>query len=124
MIKKHFKKIEKSLDNHSHIIEDQIIKTNTFADDKGSIEGEIFFIDETTLDFMEVVNTNKTEKEKYKYYYMDKEKQIIFRYDNAQHHRDLKTFPHHKHTENNVEESKEPNFDIVLNEIENKLINK
>lgn len=124
MIKKYFKRIEKLLDNHSHIIEDQIIKTNTFADDKGSIEGEVFFIDETTLDFLEIVNTNKANKEKYRYHYMDKDKQLIFRYDNAQHHRELKTFPHHKHTEKGVEESKEPDLEIVLKEIEIKLINK
>jgi len=124
MIKKYFKKIEKSLENYSYIIENQIIKKNIFADDKGLIEGEIFFVDETKLEFLQVVNTNKVEKEKYKYHYMDKNKQIIFRYDNAQHFRSLKTFPHHKHTENGVEESKEPNFEVVLNEIENILINK
>ncbi len=122
MIKKYFKKIEKSLDNHRNIIEDQIIKTNAFTEDKGSIEGEVLFTDETSLGFMEVVNTNKIEKEKYKYHYMDKDKHMIFRYDNAPHHKDLKTFPHHKHTKTGIEESKEPNFDIVITEIEKQMI--
>ena len=123
MIKNYFKKIEKILDNHSYIIEDMIIKTNSFADDKGLIEGEVFFIDETALVFLEVVNTNKYEKEKYKYQYMDKYKQLIFRYDNAHHHRDIKSFPHHKHTKTGIEESKEPDFQLIINEIENILIN-
>ncbi len=124
MIKKYFKKIEQILDKHNHIIEDQTIHTMKLADDKGYIEGEVFFIDETTLDFLEVVNTNKIEKERYKYHYMNKDKQLIFRYDNAQHHRDLDTFPHHKHTEKSVVESKEPNLEIVLVEIENKIVSK
>ena len=117
MIKKYFNKIDNSLDNYSHIIEDQNIIKKTFADDKGLIQGEVFFIDDTTLDFLEVVNNNK--KEKYKFHYMDKEKQLIFRYDNAPHHTELKTFPHHKHTNNGVVESSEPNLNNVLCEIEN-----
>ena len=122
MIRKYFKKIEKLLDDRSHIVEDLNINTNTFADDKGLIQGVIFFVDQTTLEFLEVVNTTKQEKEKYKYHYMDKDKNLIFRYDNAKHHRVLKTFPHHKHTACGVEESEEPNFEFVMNEIENRIL--
>lgn len=123
MIKKYFREIQNLLDSRSHIIEDQVVNTKTYADDKGSITGEVSFIDESTLDFLEVVDTNKTYKDKYKYHYMDKDKQLVFRYDNAPHFKALKTFPHHKHTKNEVIESNEPNLEGILNEIESNLIN-
>jgi len=124
MIKKYFKKLDKFLENFSHIIEDQNISKKTFADDKGLIEGEVYFIDESCLEFLEVINSNQLNKEKYKYQYMNKDKQLIFRYDNARHHNDIKTFPHHKHIEETVLESIEPNLEQILSEIENVLINR
>ncbi len=33
---------------------------------------------------------------------MDKNKKLIFRYDNVAHHRKISTFPHHKHIKNGV----------------------
>jgi len=95
-----------------------------FADDKGLIEGEVYFIDESCLEFLEVINSNQLNKEKYKFQYMDKDKQLIFRYDNARHHNDIKTFPHHKHIEETVLESIEPNLEQILSEIEYVLINR
>ena len=122
MIRKYFKKIEKSLDENSHIVEDSILNTQTFTEEKGAIDGEVFFTDESRMDFLEVVNTAKNEKERYSYHYMDKEKKMIFRYDNAQHHRKISTFPHHKHVKDKVEPSKEPDIDIVLSEIEQQIL--
>ena len=53
---------------------------------------------------------------------MNKDKEMIFRYDNVQHHRNIKTFPHHKHTPNNIVESKEPTLKQILNEVEQHII--
>ena len=118
MIRKYFKKIEKSLDENNHIIEDYIINKQTFTQEKGTIEGEVFFNENSRMDFMEAVDTSKQEKSRYSYHYMNKENELIFRYDNAKHHRKIKTFPHHKHTKSEVIESKEPNIKEVLHEIE------
>ena len=49
---------------------------------------------------------------------MNKDYEMQFRYDNAKHHRDIKTFPHHKHTKNEIIESKEIEIQIALAEIE------
>jgi len=119
MILKYFKKIDKILENYNYIIEDFTINKNELADDKGIMEGEIFFVDGTILMFLEVNNTNKKDKVKYKYHFMDKKKQLIFRYDNAKHHRDIKTFPCHIVT--GVIENKEPNLEIVLEEIQKQI---
>lgn len=122
MIAKYFKNIEKTIEAFDFIIEDHSLTTNALAHDKGTIEGELYFNDATTLDFMEAVNTAKNQKERYKYHYMDADKNLVFRYDNAPHHRELKTFPHHKHTESSVIESSEPNLNSVLSEIEKRIV--
>ena len=124
MIAKYFKKLEGSLEQFSHIIEDYILNKQIFSQEKGTIDGEVFFTDESKMSFLEAVNTNKKEKEKYSYQYMNHENKLIFRYDNAKHHRQLKTFPHHKHTINGVSESSEIKIEYVLNEIESHIINK
>ncbi len=58
----------------------------------------------------------------YSYQYMDTENNLIFRYDNTEHHRklNLPTFPHHKHDgrEDNVVSSDAPFLADVLKEIE------
>jgi len=123
MISKYFKKAESVLDKYNHIVEDYIVNKQTFTQAKGAIEGEVFFNDNSQLDFNEVVNTNQKSKQKYSYHYMDENKELIFRYDNVQHHRDIKTFPHHKHTQNGIVESSEPNLETVLTEIEQKMLN-
>ncbi|MBI4649175.1 MAG: hypothetical protein HY738_21925 [Bacteroidia bacterium] len=99
-----------------------MVNKQSLTQEKGAIEGEVFFNDSSQLDFNEVVNTNQKSKQKYSYHYMDKNKELIFRYDNVQHHREIKTFPHHKHTENGIIESSEPNLEKILTEIEQKIL--
>lgn len=57
-------------------------------------------------------------KIKYSYHYMDSQASLIFRYDNAYHHSQLNTYPHHKHLEETVVESMEPNLYDVLIEVQ------
>lgn len=99
-------------------MEDYSLHKESFAQTKGSIEGEVYFNDNSQLDFNEVVNTHNHAKEKYAYHYMNKSKELIFRYDNVKHHPEVKTFPHHKHTPTGLQECKEPNIGTVLSEIE------
>lgn len=44
-------------------------------------------------------------------------RELIFRYDNAHHHKNIKTYPHHKHDFDKVKESPEPDLEEVLLEI-------
>jgi len=120
MITKYFKKLEIKLEDYNHIIEDYIINKQIFTPEKGAIDGEVFFIDESRLEFLEVVIANIDTKNKYRYHYMDKANKMILRYDNAKHHPKLKTFPHHKHIITGaVVESNEPDIEEILIEIEN-----
>ena len=84
------------------------------------IEGRLTFFDNSELHLMEFVNV-KTKKDKYKYsyHYQDKTGSLIFRYDMAPHHKNIPTFPHHKHTaDGKVIEAELPDLSSILDEIE------
>ncbi len=55
-------------------------------------------------------------KRKYSFQWMNENYELKIRWDNAPHHRQFSTFPHHKHVENeeNVQESEEPTLAEVL----------
>ncbi len=84
---------------------------------QGYISGSIIFENNHRLDFVEVKNIEVLNKIKYRYHYMNDEQVMIFRYDNAPHHTNVSTFPHHKHDGENIRESVEPSLDQVLLEI-------
>jgi hypothetical protein len=86
---------------------------------EGFIGGTITFIDGSRLHFLEYIRitSNIPIKLKYRYHYEDAEGDTVFRYDNALHHKDIVTFPHHKHVGDNVLPSREPSLSTVLEEI-------
>jgi hypothetical protein len=51
---------------------------------------------------------------------MNEDQIMIFRYDNAPHHIEIDTFPHHKHEFDEIKESLEPSLYEVLLEIAQK----
>jgi hypothetical protein len=118
LISEYFQKIESQIADCIYIIETSLVKDKRSLH-IGIIEGELFFIDESRLHFIEFVNVKKTiEVYKYSYHYQDRNSDLIFRYDMAPHHREIKTFPHHKHIHsNNVIEASAPAFAQVLDEI-------
>lgn len=56
----------------------------------------------------------------YSYHWQDENGRLRIRWDNAPHHKHLRTFPHHKHTPE-VEESEDIGFQDVIKLIEKKL---
>lgn len=84
------------------------------------LEGEVLFSDGSRLVFFEFLRSTLTGlvREKYRYHFMDAVNQLIFRYDNAPHHPQVATFPHHKHQPSGVTECLEPGFEQALAEIE------
>jgi hypothetical protein len=60
----------------------------------------------------------------YRFHWQDKEAKLIKRWDNARHHPELKTFPHHLHVgeEESVKESKEVNLSEVLGVLESAVV--
>ena len=84
---------------------------------QGYIGGSIIFENNHRLDFVEVKNTDIEQKLKYRYHYMNENQVMIFRYDNAPHHAEVATFPHHKHEGDDIKESPEIILYQVLLEI-------
>lgn len=90
---------------------------------EGFIRGKINFKDNSLLHLQEFVYVESTiDRKMYSYQYMDAENNLIFRYDNTEHHRklNLPNFPHHKHdgSEDNVVSSDAPFLADVLKKIE------
>ena len=117
MIEKYFYEIEEKLTYFKNIIKDYSIEKKIYSDNQGFIKLEIFFNNDSFLRIIEVKDIEIKAKIKYSYHFMDKKNNMIFRYDNAEHYKEIKSYPHHKHTVNGVEESDEPILEDVLLEI-------
>jgi hypothetical protein len=89
-------------------------------DFNGLLRCRVLFWDESYLDIYEVVSTELgyPVKVHYAYTYIADEK-YMFRYDNAPHHPEIKTYPHLKHVEERDQPSavEEPTLSQILSEI-------
>jgi hypothetical protein len=90
---------------------------------EGFIRGKLEFLDNSLLHLREFVYVEiSIDRKMYSYQYMNCENNLIFRYDNTEHHRklNLPTFPHYKHdgSEDNIVKSDAPFLAEVLKEIE------
>ncbi|NHI95064.1 MAG: hypothetical protein EAX96_21415 [Candidatus Lokiarchaeota archaeon] len=103
--------------------ESKIIKKYSILDfnsgqDFYYLKAKLELIDSTFLFIREFISS---EEHIYSYHLQDAENNLITRWDNAPHHKELKTYPHHKHTPN-VSESYEINIQDVLKYIEKNII--
>ena len=111
--------------SHLDIITYHSVTKKKIDDYSGVIRGKIY-IDNYCLKFLEVIflfNNPQKQKKKYSYHFMDGNNALVFRYDNAYHHREIKSFPHHKHLTDRVIETTEPDIKSVIKEIR-KYLNK
>jgi hypothetical protein len=87
----------------------------------GAVSGKVLFEDQSELHFMEYVSIEGevVRRLKYRYHYQHANGTTIFRYDNKPHHRDVATFPNHKHVGELEQpaESAAPQLPAVLDEI-------
>lgn len=116
MIDAYFTQLEQILQKFP-TIRSYTLKKKVYNNKQGFITGSIIFENGSRLDFVEVKNTDVQAKIKYRYQYMNTHQDLIFRYDNAPHHKHLTTFPHHKHLQKGEQESEEPTLEDVLLEI-------
>ncbi len=94
------------------------IKINRFLifEEGFYINAEINFINDSKLYVREYLNKNIR---KYSYHWQNSDGNLIVRWDNAPHHKNLTTFPYHKHIENNVLDCKEISLKEVIEYIKN-----
>ena len=120
MIIKYFAKFDEIINNADFITSSEIQKRKV-NDFLGIIQGQII-IGDKTLDLLEVIiiTDQQLSKKKYKYHFQNSEGSLMFRYDNAPHHKEIETFPHHKHMPEKVFACNEPDLLQILSVI-NKL---
>jgi hypothetical protein len=122
IIDDYFAAIERGLRQNVQIgkIEEPI--TCLASDDyNGLIRCRVIFWDDSYLDLYEVVSTELGHPVRvhYAYTYI-REGQRVFRYDNAPHHPEIVTHPHHKHIgpADQLTPADQPSLSQVLAEIE------
>lgn len=114
MIEGYFSEVEHIFLNFSNI-RSLSIKKKIYNTKQGYISGAVIFNNGYRLDFTEIKDIDIAAKIKYRYQYMDDQQVLIFRYDNAPHHHEIQSFPHHKHDCNEIKSSTEPKlFDVLL----------
>ncbi|MGB0387796.1 MAG: toxin-antitoxin system TumE family protein [Ardenticatenaceae bacterium] len=118
----YFSSLERGLTHNIKIGDPQQPIISLASDDyNGLIRCRLFFWDGSYLSLYEVVSTEQGYPEKiyYAYTYI-RSGQRVFRYDNAPHHPQIHTFPHHKHVgpADTLMPSEEPTLAQVLAEIE------
>ena len=115
MIAEYFQEVEFRL-KIAKIITDKSIDLREFSATEGMLRGKLLFVDGSMLEFMEYLQEEN--RLKYRFHLMDNEGNMILRYDNAPHHKDISSFPHHKHLPSSVAESVDKGIMDVLDEIE------
>ncbi|NEO59055.1 MAG: hypothetical protein F6J98_01025 [Moorea sp. SIO4G2] len=126
LIEDYFDQIDLLLSS-SLIVKGLTIEREKIGMYEGFIRGKINFQDNSLLHFREFVYVEiSIDRKMYSYQYMNYDNNLIFRYDNTEHHRklNLATFPHHKHdgSEDNIVQSNAPFLAEVLKEIEKILV--
>jgi len=124
-VKDYFSEIQNFL-RRSAFIENVDVEYEAKSKNVGLIHGNIGMVDGSTLQFLELIDRKGDEiiRPKYRFHFMDSADKMIFRYDNAPHHPEVPTYPHHKHIqdEEKPKQSKEIGLRDVLSEIEGMII--
>ncbi|HOT93101.1 MAG TPA: DUF6516 family protein [Anaerolineae bacterium] len=113
----YFNSVERSLRNAPHVSSlREPIECLASDDYNGLLRCRVFFWDDSYLDIYEVVSTELGYPVRihYAYVYM-RQGQHVFRYDNAPHHPEIATHPHHKHI--GVTEYCAPSDQPTLNQV-------
>jgi hypothetical protein len=94
------------------------------AGDEGYIRIKCFLTNGDVLEFSEylIVENNLLKLKTYNFHWQKSDGTLIMRWDNVEHHQEIKTFPDHIHIgEEKVSDSEPMNFNKVIVLIEQKL---
>lgn len=119
MIRQFVSDIERLLSSIPNVLSSDFQKHFDPLEQSLYLKGTVTFIDASVLNIaLFLVQTGKKiQFEKYRYQYMDSKGEMHFRYDNAKHYPELRTFPHHKHVRDMVKETTMPGIEDIINEI-------
>lgn len=119
MIKKFVSEIEKTIDSSSIVISSKIEKFYGPGEETVYLKGQLTIIDSSALEIaiFATETRGKVSVDKYRLHYMNNAGQMLFRYDNAPHHPEIESHPHHKHTPDKINPSIMPSMRDIINEI-------
>ncbi len=115
MIEDYFEFLKRVANKNPSVRKFRLIK-EFIGVNKGYIRFVVELRDSSELHVFEYVDSGM-HKIDYSYHWQDKDKKLIKRWDNAPHHREIETFPHHLHEREDVNPSKEPTFLEILKNI-------
>jgi len=119
VIRKFIENLEKIISSNTSVLSSNIEKHFGPSSDTVYLRGSILFINSSTLDIAILAKESlkAISIEKYRFQYMDKQGQMLFRYDNAPHHPELSSFPEHKHVGDRTISLPQPDLKNIFNEI-------
>lgn len=119
VIKKFTENIDKTIASFPIVLSSNIQKHYIPDGRAVYLKGNLIFVDFSVLEIAIFVSESYGDLkiEKYRLHYMKRNGQMIFRYDNAPHHPELASYPHHKHTPDQVIPTTEPSLRNVIQEI-------
>lgn len=88
------------------------------------LKGMLELIDGSILYFIEFVEIQDeiSNRLKYKYHWQSESGDLIARWDNVPHHKEIDTFPHHMHDGEGVHAFKSVDLEIIIDIIMDKII--
>ena len=121
IIADYFARLERTLRRNPQVGKLEVPFTCLASDDfNGLVRGRVTFWDGSYLDLYEVISTELgyPVRISYAYTYLNDGKRV-FRYDNAPHHPEIVTFPHHKHIgpQDRLTPADQPGLNSVLQEV-------
>lgn len=122
-LRQHLELIQNILNSRQEITIESFRLQEIAPGREGIIEARLRFWDGSLLEFVEVLIEHGVVlvKTEYAYHYQDAQNRLIFRYDNAPHHPEISTHPHHKHTARTIEPAMPPHLGDVIAEIDEAL---
>jgi hypothetical protein len=91
-------------DAYTELYEEEIL-----ASDRVNLRIRLRFYNGYLLELNEAITFEGEVRDlRYRYHFQDKEKNLVFRYDNTPHFPNLKSFPHHKHLKDEVVATDKP----------------
>jgi hypothetical protein len=123
-IDEYFKRIQDTISN-SKVVASSNIEYVKVLENEGYIRGTLTFIDGSELKLLEYAKISNGQATALRYRFQWQTKgELITRWNNAPHHPEGETFPHHKHVkgEDKPKPSGEINLISVLKEIEVEIV--
>jgi hypothetical protein len=102
----------KIIEDYAEIIRDYSVSEFKRYDNASSLVASLEFIDRSTLYIKDYLFLNGSRK--YSFHWQGRNGNLISRWDNSPHHKEISTFPHHCHLPGKIENSQKRNLEDIV----------